>query len=107
MSHITHDIRHGLSLDQAKRVAHAALDDYLARYSSRGLRAAWSSETRAEVEVAVKGVRLAAVVDVLPDVLRVDANVPFVLRAFKGTAIATVEREVQKWIDREKTQAPA
>ena len=107
MSHITHDIRHGLSLEQAKRVAHSALDDYLARYGSRGFTARWSSETRAELEVAVKGVHLAAIVDVLPEVLRVDAKVPLVLRAFKGTAIATVEREVQKWLHRAKSEAPA
>jgi len=107
MSHITHDIRHGLTLDQAKRMAHVALDEYLARYASRGLTARWASDTRVELEVAVKGVRLAAAVDVLADVLRVDAKVPFVLRAFKGTAITYIEREAQKWIERARTEGPA
>lgn len=104
MSHITHEIRHGLTLDQAKRVAHAALDDYMARYESRGLTATWASDTRAQVHVAVKGVHVEATVDVQPDALRVDAQVPLVLRAFKGAAIAAIERETQKWIDKVKSE---
>lgn len=107
MSHISHDIRHGLTLDQAKRLAHTALDEYVARYASRGLTARWASDTRAELQVAVKGVHLEAAVDVLSDVLHVDAKVPLVLRAFKGTAITYIEREAQKWIERARSEAPA
>lgn len=106
MSHITHEIRHGLTLEKATRLAHTALDDYLARYASRGLTARWSTETRVELQVAVRGVHLEAVVDVQPDVLRVDAKVPLVLRAFKGAAVAAIEREAQKWIVKAKTQPP-
>jgi putative polyhydroxyalkanoate system protein len=106
MSHITHEIRHGLTLDQAKNVAHTALADYLARYASRGLSASWSSDTRAELQVAVRGVHIEATVDVQPDTLRVDAKVPLVLRAFKGAAITAIEREAKKWIDKAKAEPP-
>jgi hypothetical protein len=37
-------------------------------------------------------------VDVLPDVLRVDAQIPFVFVPFKGMAVKAVETEAQKWI---------
>ena len=106
MSHITHEIRHGLTLEQAKKLAHSALDDYLARYGDRGLSARWSSDTRAELQVAVRGVHLEATVDVEADTLKVDAKVPLVLRAFKGAAITAIEREVGKWIDKAKAEAP-
>ena len=105
MSHITHEIRHGLTFDQAKSLARTALDDYLARYASRGLSARWSSDTRVELQVAVRGVHLEATVDVLTDSLRVDAKVPLVLRAFKGAAIAAIEREAKKWIDKAKAES--
>ena len=106
MSHITHEIRHGLTLDQAKTLARTALDDYLARYGSRGLSARWSSETRAELQVAVRGVHLEATVDVEADTVRVDAKVPLVLRAFKGVAVTAIEHEAKKWIDKAKAETP-
>lgn len=107
MSHLTHEIRHGLTIEQATRAAHLALDEYLARYASRGLTGTWSGDTRAEIAFATKGVHVTATVDVLPDVLRVQADVPFVLRMFKGQAIAAVEREANKWIDKVKADATA
>jgi len=104
MSHVTHEIRHGLTLEQAKRAAQLALDEYLSRYSARGLSGQWSTDTRAEVTFVAKGVQVSAVVDVLPDVLRVEAKVPFLLRAFKSQAVTVVEREVHKWLDKVKAE---
>lgn len=98
MAHITHEIRHGLPIEQAKQAAQLALSDYLRRYGERGLQARWITESRAEIEFAAKGAKVQAVVDVLPDVLKVDAQVPFVLRPFKGMAVSAVEQEAQKWI---------
>ena len=105
MSHITHEIRHGLAQADAKRVAERAMEQYLARFAERGMTAHWSSDTRAEIKLAVRGVHVEASVDVLPEVLRVEASVPLLLRPFKGAAIAAVEREAQKWIAEAKTQA--
>jgi len=98
MAHITHEIRHGLPLEQAKQAAQLALQDYLSRYGNRGLSARWISDVRAEIEFAAKGAKVQAVVDVLPDVLKVDASVPFILRPFKGVAVAAVDKEARKWI---------
>ncbi|HET6338367.1 MAG TPA: polyhydroxyalkanoic acid system family protein [Polyangiales bacterium] len=98
MAHVKHDIRHGLSVDQAKKAAQLALQDYSKRFAEKGLRAHWTSDTRAEVEFTAKGTKVQAIVDVLPDVLRVDAQVPFVFVPFKGMAVKAVETEAQKWI---------
>jgi hypothetical protein len=98
MSQITHEIRHGLPQADAKRVAQRAMDTYLSRYAERGMTATWSTDTRAEIKLAVRGVHVEAAVDVLPEVLRVEASVPLLLRPFKSVAIAAVEREAQKWI---------
>lgn len=98
MAHIKHEIRHGLTLDQAKRAAQLALDEYSQRYASKGLRARWTSDARAEVEFSAKGATVQAVVDVLPDVLRVDAKVPFVFVPFKAMAMKAVDTEAARWI---------
>ena len=107
MSHMTHEIRHGLTIEQATRAAHLALDEYLTRYAARGLTGSWSGDTRAQIAFAAKGVHVSAVVDVLPDVLRVQADVPFVLRVFKAQALSAVEREAHKWIDKVKAEVSA
>jgi hypothetical protein len=99
MAHITHEIRHGLSLDQAKRAADLALTEYQQRFAARGLSARWISDTRAEIEYSAKGAKVEATVDVLPTVLRIDAKVPLLLRPFKSAAISAVEREVQRFIE--------
>lgn len=98
MAHIKHDIHHGLSVDQAKQAAQLALQAYTQRYADKGLSARWTSDTRAEIEFTAKGTKVQAIVDVLPDVLRVDAQVPFVFVPFKGMAVKAVETEAQKWI---------
>jgi hypothetical protein len=105
MSQTIHEIRHGLTLEQATRAAHLALDEYLSRFAERGLSGQWSTDTRAELAFATAGVHLNAVVDVTPDVLRVEAQVPLMLRPFKAKAIAAVDREAQKWIDKVKAEA--
>lgn len=107
MAHITHEIRHGLSIDQAKQAAQLALSEYMRRYAEKGLSARWVSDSRAEVEFAAKGAKVQAVVDVLADVLKVDAQVPFVLRPFKGMAMSAVEKEAQKWIRQVRDARPA
>lgn len=104
MSPIVHEIRHGLTLEQAKRAAHRALEEYLARYSTRGLTANWSSDARAELALSTKGLQCQAVVDVLDEVLRVEATVPMVLLPLKSIAVATAEREAQRWIAKAKAE---
>jgi hypothetical protein len=98
MAHIKHDIHHGLSVDQAKQAAQLALQEYTQRYADKGLNVRWTSDTRAEIEFTIKGTNVQALVDVLPEVLRVDAQVPFVFVPFKGLAVKAVETEAQKWI---------
>lgn len=104
MSQMTHDITHGLTLEQATRAAHAALDEYLERFAQRGLTGQWVSDTRAELAFAQAGMNVKATVDVLPDKLRVEADIPLLLRPFKAQALAAVDREAQKWIDKIKAE---
>lgn len=107
MAKITHEVTHGLNLEQAKEVANLALDHYVKRYGERGLVASWASDTRADVSVSVKGADVHATVDVLPSVLRIEATVPLLLRAFKSIAVAKIDSEVKRWIEQVRSSAPA
>ena len=98
MAQITHELEHGLTQGQAKQAAQLALEHYLERYGSRGLSARWVSDLRAEIEVSVKGASVRASVDVLPAVLRIEVEVPLLLRPFKAVTVAKVESEARRWI---------
>src|SRR5262245_36061535 len=102
MAHITHEIQHGLGLEQAKRAADLALREYQQRFGAKGLAARWISDTRAEVEYSAKGAKVEATVDVLPSVLRIDAKVPLLLRPFKSAAVHAIEREARRFIEQVK-----
>jgi hypothetical protein len=107
MAQITHEVTHGLNLEQAKEVAKLALEHYVQRYGERGLVARWINDTRADVSVSVKGAEVQATVDVLPSVLRIDAKVPLLLRAFKSVAVSKIDSEVKRWIEQVRANAPA
>lgn len=102
MARITHEIQHGLGLEQAKRAADLALREYQQRFGAKGLSARWISDTRAEVEYSAKGAKVEATVDVSSSVLRIDVRVPLLLRPFKSAAVAAVEREARRFIEQVK-----
>jgi hypothetical protein len=106
MANLTLDVPHGLDQARAKQAAQLALAHYLERYGSRGLQATWSSDTRVDVELEVRGVRLRGSIEVLPSKLQVTADVPFLLRPFKSVATTAIERETQRWAEQVK-QMPA
>jgi hypothetical protein len=105
MANITHEVQHGLQLEQAKQAARLALEDYTRRYADRGVSARWVSDSRADVQIAVKGAHVKATVDVLPSVLRIEAHVPLLLRAFKSVAVAKIDSEAKRWIEQVRSGA--
>jgi len=102
MANLTLEVPHGLDQAQAKQAAELALAHYLARYASHGLSARWSSDTRADIEVTLRGVHLRGFVEILPAQLRLTADVPLLLRPFKGIASAAIERETKRWVEQIK-----
>ena len=97
MAQTTLNVQHGLDLAQAQRAARMAADHYLARFADKGLQIHWQSETHAEIEAKLRGAKVRASVDILPDKLQIAANVPMLLLPFKAAASAAIAREVQHW----------
>ena len=99
-----HDIRHDLEPAQAQRVAKQALQSYAERFAKYNPDVQWRSESQADVVFTVKGMRLAGGLKIEPGIIRLSLDVPFVLRPFKGRAFAVIEREVQGWLAKAKSE---
>lgn len=99
-----HDIQHDLEPAQAQRVAKQALQSYSERFAKYNPEIQWRGDTQADVAFTVKGMRLAGGLKIEPDRFRLSLDVPFMLRPFKGRAFAVIEREVQVWLVKAKSE---
>jgi hypothetical protein len=97
-----HVVNHDLGQDKAKQVAQAAFDSYKSRYAEYGPKANWVTDKRAEISFSVKGMTLGGTIDVTPSTIEMDLDVPFLLKPFKGKAMAVIEGEIRTWIGKAK-----
>ena len=94
-----HIIKHDLSPDLAKRAAEKAAEHYTAKWEKYDAKTTWLSDTHAEITFRVKGVSVAATVDMEPGRAVIDMQkVPFLLRPFQNMALDVVQRMMEKWI---------
>jgi hypothetical protein len=96
-----HTVRHDLGKDLAKKAAMAAFDSYKERYAKYNPTATWHGD-RADIAFTAKGMTLKGALDVLPNSIDMDMDVPLLLRPFKGIAMDAVEREIEKWVGKAK-----
>ena len=94
-----HIIKHDLSPDLAKRAAEKAAEHYTAKWEKYDAKTTWLSDTHAEITFRVKGVSVAATIDMEPGQAVIDMQkVPFLLRPFQNMALDVVQRMMEKWI---------
>lgn len=97
-----HVIRHGVSQTQAKQAIETAIDVYARKFPDYHPRTQWKSETKAEVSFKVKGMTLTTNIEIKPETIESDMDVPFLFRPFKSRALKVIDAEVQKWLARAK-----
>lgn len=98
-----HIIKHDLSPELAKKAADKAAEYYTKKWEKYDAKSTWVTDTKAEIDFRVKGVHVAATVDMLPGQVVIDMQrVPLLLRPFKNMALDVVQNTMQKWIDRAK-----
>jgi hypothetical protein len=98
-----HIIKHDLSPELAKKAAEKAAEHYTSKWAKYDAKTTWTSDTRAEINFHVKGVHVAATVDMQPGQAIIDMKkVPLLLRPFKNMALDVVHKTMQKWIDKAK-----
>lgn len=98
-----HVVRHDLGQEQAKRVALAAIAAYSERFAKYSPEATWLDDRRARISFNVKGMSLSGTLQVNPNDIEMDLDVPFMLRPFKGKALGVIEEQVKKWVDKAKS----
>ncbi|HWO10697.1 MAG TPA: polyhydroxyalkanoic acid system family protein [Polyangiaceae bacterium] len=97
-----HTVAHDLGREQAKRVAEAAWNSYSGRFSKYSPTCKWENESKANIGFNVKGVSLKGSLEVGDRDIALDLDVPFLLRPFKGQALAVIEEEIRAWITKSK-----
>ncbi|WP_438025009.1 polyhydroxyalkanoic acid system family protein [Sorangium sp. So ce233] len=93
-----HTIEHDLNDSEAKLATERAIAQYRERYAEYEPFLVWRDEKRAELGFSVKGVKLKGSMELRPGAVDVDLDVPFLMRPFKGIAIAAIEKEVRHFI---------
>jgi len=96
-------IKHDLSPELAKKAAQKAADYYTQKWEKYDAKTTWLREDLAEISFHVKGVSVAATVELQPGQVEIDMKkVPFVLRPFKKMALGVVHDTMEKWIAKAK-----
>jgi hypothetical protein len=93
-----HSVSHDLGQEKAVAAAKAAFAAYAERFAKYEPKADWVSETRANISFKAKGISLKGNIEVMPTSIDMDLDVPLLLRAFKGTALGAIEKEIEKWV---------
>jgi hypothetical protein len=97
-----HAVHHDLGQDLAKKVADAAFASYAQKFAKYSPKADWTSPKHANISFSVKGMTLTGSLEVSATAIEMDLDVPFLLKPFKGTAIAVIEGEIKEWIAKAK-----
>lgn len=94
-----HIIKHDLSPELAKKAAEKAAEYYTQKWAKYDATTTWTSDTHADITFHVKGVSVAATVDMQPGQVVIDmTKVPLLLRPFKNMALDVVHKTMEKWI---------
>lgn len=97
-----HAVRHDLDHDQAKKAALKAWESYSERFAEYNPQANWTSENHADISFKAKGITLKGSLEVEPNEIVMNLDVPFVLRVFQKKAVDVIDREIQKWVGKAK-----
>ncbi len=97
-----HQVPHDLGQEKAKQVTSLAFESYAKRYAEYQPTVTWTGPAEAKIAFKVKGMSLSGVVEVSASSIALDLEVPFLLKPFKGTALAVIEEEIRSWINKAK-----
>ena len=97
-----HSVPHDLGQEGAKKAAESALATYSQKFAKYDPKTQWVTPNKANISFSVKGMTLSGSMEVLPNAIEMDLDVPFLLRPFKGQAIGIIEGEIKEWVAKAK-----
>ena len=92
-----HKVSHGLDIELAKKATDAALASYKERFAEYKTSYSWVTDTKATISFTVKGASLTGDLEVNGSSIDIDLKVPFLLKPFKGKALAVIEDKIKEW----------
>ena len=95
-------IKHDLTPEQLRLAVSKFADAYVKRFAGYEATAAWLNDDQVEVRFKVKGVRLAGRLDLKPNEIGLNMDVPLPFQLFKSRAMRAIEEEVTPWLERAK-----
>ncbi len=99
---MNHEVPHDLDLATAKRCVDKAFETYRARFADYSPTMTWSSDRVAQVGFSAKGIHLHGSIEIRPQTIGLELEVPFLLRVFKNRALEVIENEIRMWVGKAK-----
>ena len=95
-------MKHDLPPETARKVAQKAFDSYKEKYANYNPSLTWVSDDKAEASFQAKGITLKGAIELSPNAISFDLEVPFILKMFKKKAFDVMDRELRFWVDKAK-----
>ena len=93
-----HSVSHSLGREMARKVARSAFEAYSKRFAEYNPSTHWRTDDEADISFSVKGMALKGALSVAESSIDLDLQVPFMLKPFKGKALAVIEKEIKEWV---------
>ena len=93
-----HILQHNLDVATSKQIADRALGQYEKRLAKYDPAVRWVDDRHAEVTFQAKGFHFSGTLELRPGAVEIDLDVPFLFRAFKGSAIKILDEELRRLI---------
>ena len=94
------EVAHDLDMEDARRMARKAVDEYVSRYAHYRAAVQWRDADHATLSLHARGVSLQGTLSLRPSSLVLEVEVPLLLRPFVSKAKQIIEQHVQQWVDR-------
>jgi len=95
---IEHIIPHTLSMTELTENAKKAIAEYTTKYAQYEPQFSWEGDSKISLKFSTKGISIQGIVLLSPKELKLELDVPFLLRMFKNKAIEIIDKEAQKWL---------
>jgi len=97
---VKHSFKHGMKMEDARRIADEAWESYRSRFERFGPNLEWTGDYEARFGFLASGFKLRGALEIKPGKIDVSMDVPIVFRVFKKIAVSAIQKEILGWESR-------
>jgi hypothetical protein len=94
---VKHSFRHGMKMEEARRIADMAWESYRGRFERFGPSLEWIADYTAQIGFSAGGFKLRGAMEIKPGKIDISLDVPVVFRVFKKRAVSVIQKEIREW----------